>query len=289
MNKWGIVAVIVLPIFVIGIATLIILRAVPKPIVSPLDLPVPPASTLLTIKTAPAPPPQSTPRKIDADPQAGLSTLTDLFLVFEIQLIGSSATWRTWASGYSNYSSMSSDEAASTYGKNPLQLTNTEELRIYRGSAADIDDSIERFHFRGGDGMGFMQNDPVRLMQHEGDPVIVYRVASDVFYNTLRTTTRTRAVKTLDDLILDKAGSVSHCLYKTPIKKIGICVFYGAKDFTAESLTGLECEVVFFLCSVSDAQNFANKKTTDQEFLDSSDLYLFSNNSMRKVSLRLDE
>ena len=117
---------------------------------------------------------------------------------------------------------------------------------------------------------------PIRFAQKENKIVfIVTRVGSDNVFNTLRTTSKTRAAEIISSMILPEMRSFYDSFKGTDIKYYGMIIAYGSKNFLEESkVLDLKPEIVALIVSAENCKKFTEGLITEDEMIELSDIYL---------------
>jgi hypothetical protein len=105
--------------------------------------------------------------------------------------------------------------------------------------------------------------------------LLVHGIGSSNVYNTLRTSSKTRAGKIIGSIILPLMNGFQDALGDTVIRHYGMIIGYGSKDFADPYLGGsLKSEVVIFIVSAENCRKFSEGVITDDEFINASEIYL---------------
>jgi len=133
---------------------------------------------------------------------------------------------------------------------------------------------------------------PIRIAEFSGKPcLIITDVATDKVYNTLRTTSRSRASDILNSNILPELNDFNRGLKDTDIDIFGIIVSYGSKNFLDDYDISLKGEALCFIVSKDDCGKFVNGEITDNELLDNSHIFLSDRDMMfgfKKVEIIIE-
>lgn len=104
--------------------------------------------------------------------------------------------------------------------------------------------------------------------------VIFTGIAVGKLLNTLKLTSKQRASKIITEYILPSLNKISEPFVNTKIQYIGITCLFGSKDFLDKSPLAIKPEYLALLVPLKLISDFINGKITDQELLDSSDVYV---------------
>lgn len=122
--------------------------------------------------------------------------------------------------------------------------------------------------------------------------LIVTGIASNDVYNTLKTTARSRAAKIVESMILPSLEKFYDALDTTDIRKFGMMVTYGSKNFAKKSdVLNLEAEVIAFIVDMDACKRFVDAEITDEELVNLSDVYVSDRDMMgtiKKVKISLE-
>jgi len=133
---------------------------------------------------------------------------------------------------------------------------------------------------------------PIRVAEFSGKPcLLITDVATDKVYNTLRTTSRSRASDILNSTILPELNDFNRGLKDTDIDQFGIIVSYGSKDFLDDYNLSLKGEALCLIVSKIDCAKFINGEITDNELLDNSHIFISDRNMMsgfKKININIE-
>ncbi|MFH1010646.1 MAG: hypothetical protein V1784_05365 [bacterium] len=117
---------------------------------------------------------------------------------------------------------------------------------------------------------------PVRFAQKNSlTTLIITGIASETVYNTLRTTSKSRAAKVVQSMIIPSMPYFVTAFKASKIHRYAMCVTYGSKDFLEGDVYGnLQPEIVAFVVPANAARRFVKGEITEEELLDASDAYL---------------
>ena len=150
-------------------------------------------------------------------------------------------------------------------------------LHEYRGQIVDL---IQKFTLLGSSQLGQFvtpeQSIPVRFADKNGASVLLLTdIASENTFNILRVSSRERATKVLETIILPSLTRFHDALGKTSIKYYGMFVCYGSRDFSNNSdVLNLKGEAIAFIVSVQHCAAFLNGKLTEDALLKAADIFL---------------
>jgi len=115
-------------------------------------------------------------------------------------------------------------------------------------------------------------------------------IASTDIYNTLRLTSRQRASKIITSRIIPSLKSLKPILSKE-FDYVGMGVVFGSKDFSDKSALALKEDYVFFIAPKSKIIDFNNNKITEDELIQSADVYISDREmsfDVKKVKIALE-
>jgi formylmethanofuran:tetrahydromethanopterin formyltransferase len=119
---------------------------------------------------------------------------------------------------------------------------------------------------------------------------LIKGIASTDIYNTLRLTSRQRASKIITTRIIPSLKSLNPILNKE-FDFIGFGVVFGSKDFSDKSALPLKEDYVFFISTKSKIIDFNNNKITEDELIQSADVYISDREmsfDVKKVKITLE-
>ena len=119
---------------------------------------------------------------------------------------------------------------------------------------------------------------------------LIKGIASTDIYNTLRLTSRQRASKIITSRIIPSLKSLKPILNKE-FDYIGLGVVFGSKDFSDKSTLALKQDYVFFIAPKSKIIDFNNNKITEDELIQSADVYISDREmsyDVKKVKITLE-
>jgi hypothetical protein len=131
-----------------------------------------------------------------------------------------------------------------------------------------------------GDGLGrFTCSElfqPIRFAQKEdGIVFLVTHIFSDTVFNTLRNTSKTRASKIINSMILPSMPAFHGSFKNTEIKYYGMLVTYGSEDFSEkDSVFNRRAEILAFVTPRDKCKQFVAGSIIDDEFVNDSEIYL---------------
>ncbi len=227
--------------------------------------------------------------------QVGKSTLSPLmtFLTREVWTVG--IDWEVTIAGRTTDEvplPKSSEEILKDFEKwlqkKPEKSIDKEEISKYN-LALKYKDNIKKVF----DKLGLIGNETGKFLNDKNDIPIYFtemnnnivffvtRVGSDKVFNTLRTSSKNRAAKIIQSMILPVMKSFQDSFKGSNIKYYGIIIGYGSKDFSDESdALNLRPEVLAFIVSSENCRKFSEGIITEDQLIDSADIYL-SDRDMR--------
>jgi hypothetical protein len=119
---------------------------------------------------------------------------------------------------------------------------------------------------------------------------LIKGIATTDIYNTLRLTSRQRASKIITSRIIPSLKSLKPILNKQ-FDYIGLGVVFGSKDFSDKSALALKEDYVFFIAPKSKIIDFNNNKITEDELIQSADVYISDREmsyDVKKVKITLE-
>jgi hypothetical protein len=119
---------------------------------------------------------------------------------------------------------------------------------------------------------------------------LIKGIASTDIYNTLRLTSRQRASKIITSRIIPSLKSLKPILNKE-FDYVGMGVVFGSKDFSDKSALALKEDYVFFIAPKSKIIDFNNNKITEDELIQSADVYISDREmsfDVKKVKIALE-
>jgi hypothetical protein len=133
---------------------------------------------------------------------------------------------------------------------------------------------------------------PIRLLLKDGKIVVlVTRIVSIDVFNTLKLQPKQRASRTVQDAILPNIGQLTRFQEIKDVGFGGMWVGYGSKDFSKEFSNDLsaDSEQVLIISPMRAIVDYDNKTTTDDAFLEASDVYMVDKDiHISKVKLTLE-
>jgi hypothetical protein len=138
---------------------------------------------------------------------------------------------------------------------------------------------------------------PFRFADKDGKKcVLLTDLASSTVYNTLRTTSNSRASKVLTACLIPKIKYFYEGFQKTDFAYFGLTIVYGSKDFSIKessprSVVDLKAEMLAFITSKEKCRQFSQSIITESEFIDNSDVYLTDRDmtyDLKKVRLQIE-
>ena len=119
---------------------------------------------------------------------------------------------------------------------------------------------------------------------------LIKGIASTDIYNTLRLTSRQRASKIITTRIIPSLKSLKPILNKE-FDYVGLGVVFGSKDFSDKSSLAQKEDYVFFIAPKSKIIDFNNNKITEDELIQSADVYISDGEmsfDVKKVKISLE-
>lgn len=135
---------------------------------------------------------------------------------------------------------------------------------------------------------------PFRFADKDGKKcVILTDMASPTMYNTIRTTSRSRAAKVLTSCLIPNVSYLYEAFEKSDIAFLGLTIVFGSKDFSVKSdVMNLKPEMLAFVCPREKCKQFIEGIITESEFIDASDVYItdrdMSSLDFKKVKLQIE-
>jgi len=134
---------------------------------------------------------------------------------------------------------------------------------------------------------------PFRFADKDGKKCVVLTdMASSTVYNTLRTTSKTRAAKVLTSCFIPNIRYLYRAFEKTDIAYFGLTIVYGSKDFSNKSdVRNLKPEMLAFIFPREKCKQFIEGSITESEFVDASGIYLTDRDMMfsfKKVKIQIE-
>jgi len=134
---------------------------------------------------------------------------------------------------------------------------------------------------------------PFRFAEKDGRKyVFLTDLASETVYNTLRSTSKSRAATVLTSCLLPKLSQVYDALKSTEFDYFAFTIIYGSKDFLDNSdALNLKAEMLGLVVQKDKCKDFINGEITESEFLQASDVYICDRNmyvDVKKVKLAID-
>jgi hypothetical protein len=116
---------------------------------------------------------------------------------------------------------------------------------------------------------------PVRFGQGaKGLTFLVTRVYLDTSYNTLRTSSNSRAAEVVTSTVLPSLRGISQAFNGADIRFYGMIVCYGSSDFSDEYGLSYSPEAVVLVVSVANCRRFVDGLISDRQLLRLSDVYV---------------
>ena len=160
----------------------------------------------------------------------------------------------------------------------------------------EIDTLLTNIKFLGDDYCTFLgvksAELPIKISNYNSTSklFLIKGIASTDIYNTLRLTSRQRASKIITTRIIPSLKSLRPILNKE-FDYIGLGVVFGSKDFSDKSTLALKEDYVFFIAPKSKIIDFNNNKITEDELIQSADVYISDREmsfDVKKVKIALE-
>jgi hypothetical protein len=134
-------------------------------------------------------------------------------------------------------------------------------------------------------------NRPVAVAQSgPTSTLIIGALASDTVYNTLNSTSRSRAAKVLTATILPALKECGEKIEPNAFNAVGILALYGSKKFVdSSSVLNLKPEALTFIVPTDLLRRFASSQLAEDDLVEKADIYLMDRDSpqLRKIRLTL--
>jgi hypothetical protein len=121
---------------------------------------------------------------------------------------------------------------------------------------------------------------PIMIVNRNGSKCLVVVAATNTVYNTLRSSTKQRAAKTIAKYSIPILRNAAEAFAKTNIKQVAIFMIHGSKDFSSESSLNVKSEAVAVVTKMSTIKQFIDATITDQELINTSDVLISDRNSI---------
>jgi len=139
-----------------------------------------------------------------------------------------------------------------------------------------------------GDGNGYLANSPFHLISDRGQIFLTSAdFGIDTVYNTLKSTARSRASKVLREHVFPRIAAMASCAKDLKTDGVAAEVWYYSRDFSKDYLNA-DSESILMVSTAADADSFAQKKMSEDEFLDKSRVYLNAEGNANLVKLKLE-
>lgn len=124
----------------------------------------------------------------------------------------------------------------------------------------------------------------VFLAGKRGPALVVATLSLDTTYNTLRSTSRSRAGRVFSQMVAPALKAMhEHFGGASGIADFGVQVAYGAQDFSRRDEQSPKAEVLTVVVSVRECARFANGEITEDELAEAADFYLADDTTMVDV------
>ena len=162
----------------------------------------------------------------------------------------------------------------------------------HRSSIEKLFDNFEHIGIQDGKFLYFEEFIPLIFAVKDNSlSLLVTGVVSNVTYNTIQTTARTRAADIIQSIVIPSLYHFDDAFYLNDIKHYGMTVAYGSKDFSKRKLfSDLSGECVSFVVSAKICNRFVNGEITEEELVESADIFLLDRDmvgSIKKVQISL--
>jgi hypothetical protein len=170
-----------------------------------------------------------------------------------------------------------------------------EEYKQAKAIVGEMKDALQWFTVYGDEIAKFLPNSsyrpiPFRFADKDGEKcVILSDLASSSIYNTLRSTSNSRAARVLTSCVIPKIRFLYKAFEQTDFNYFGITFYYGSEDFTRS--VNLEAEMFTFIFSRDKCKLFINGKITESEFVEESEVFLTDRDmsfDVKKVKLQIE-
>jgi hypothetical protein len=126
---------------------------------------------------------------------------------------------------------------------------------------------------------------PIRFVTWENDTcLLLVNVAIDTVYNTIKLSAKRRASEVVRTVCLKLLEDFDRSLFDTDVERYGVVVFYGSKNFLDRSVTATEPEAVCIVVSRNDSHEFLAGKTTADQLLRNSAVFISDRDAVYKFS-----
>lgn len=119
---------------------------------------------------------------------------------------------------------------------------------------------------------------------------IITGILSEKQFNTINTSSRSRAAKIFESDIIPTLGKFYEKIFiNSDIKNIGLSVTYGSKDFLDNYSTSMKAETLTFISTTRMCKEYFNGEITEDEFLDKSNIFLSDRDMVtKKIKLNIE-
>lgn len=177
-----------------------------------------------------------------------------------------------------------------------LSKAESHKPKLFSKYQKEIKELFSRLSFIGGESALFLTSrDKLPFNFVSVDNKICFMITGlyiPKIYNTLRTTSKTRAAKTLESYFLPTLKEIHSAFKQTDIEYHAIFGFYGSKDFLKDSVTeNLESEALCLVVLKADCRRFHDGNITDNELLGRSQIFLKDRDMIgdcKKVEVKID-
>lgn len=133
---------------------------------------------------------------------------------------------------------------------------------------------------------------PIRFADINGKIcLLITRVAIDKVYNTLRTTSKSRAAKVLTSSILPTLNKFYDSFKNTDVAYYSMIISYGSKNFLDESIAKLKAEALCLVVSKDNCRKFVSGKITENNLLDRSLIFIIDRDmrtGFKRVKIKIE-
>lgn len=165
-------------------------------------------------------------------------------------------------------------------------------LKLYKDK---IDSLILRINFGSNNLIKYLYNYPelpFGIIDKDNKVIFLFAgISTNNIYNTLKFDSKERASKIISSMILPSLNIYPNIFSNTKIKFFGISISYGCSDFSDEQSQKYPYgEVITIIFSLDNCKKFVDGEITDQELIDSSNIYLSDKdmlNGIKKVKMYL--
>ncbi len=132
---------------------------------------------------------------------------------------------------------------------------------------------------------------PIKFIKYKNNSLaaLFTGICSSDTYNTFKLTSRQRASKVITSMVLPVI-KLFNGYFDSEIKYYGVSVCYTCKDFSSESASTYDGEVLYFISPTQIIKKFKNGDITEDEIVQKSDIFIYDNESLglKKVKITLE-